>query len=178
MCLRGLQGLPTAHQIITPQLLQRKSTNPRPTQSRSGICPQQEVLNDNLGLLGKFVPSASPAGSRGTNPAKPILLPTHPLLLLFCSSYCWNNMWIYFPTCTPLSCSWRHLPVTERQASFTAFITKSSVPPHTSTLTRATKKTTKPATLHCNKGEKMPSRDSLSPTALKCSSPQELLLLI
>lgn len=103
-----------------------------------GFAHSREVLNDNPGLLGKLVPSASPAGSRGTNPAKPILLPTHPLLLLFCSSYCWNNMWIYFPTCTPLSCSWRHLPVTERQASFTAFITKSSVPPHTSTLTRAT----------------------------------------
>lgn len=52
--------------------------------------------------------------------------------------------------------------------------TSTHLNPHQSNI----KKTTKPATLHCNKGEKMPSRDSLSPTALKCSSPQGLLLLI
>lgn len=51
------------------------------------------------------LPSTSPAGSKGTDPAKPVLLPTLPLLLLFRSSSCWNDVWIYSPICTPLSCS-------------------------------------------------------------------------
>lgn len=94
---------PTSPSPLQRSSSQRKSTNQHPTRSCSGIHSQQGSKERQPGAAGQLCQAPVLQGAKERTLQSPVLLPTLPLLLLFRSSSCRNDVWIYSPICTPLS---------------------------------------------------------------------------